>query len=200
MTGLARLTTGYAPPSLSEEWISTMGLARFLRFAVQGGRILGRLTAAYGEADAHYLASLAAAWNGCGFCGYGHALTGSLLWFRDHDRVHPLTVRQIERMMGLLDQESIVALESLLDAPPYRRLRRLSRRLFDLKMGHAAPEGAEDHLLMATVLLWTWSIECTITLGMTLDPEQAQPYMHRIYKDRRLRERYERARRAAETA
>lgn len=192
ITGLTRMSTGYSPSGLSEEWIGTMGVAGFFRFSVQGTKLIGRMSEEYGEADAQFLAGLSAALNGCGFCGYGHVITGALLHFREHGEVHPLYPRQIERMMDAEDDEAIAYLESRLDAEPFERLRGLARRMYELKMG-AKPQGADDELLTAAVWLWTWTTECTIGWGLTIEPDQAQPYGHPIGKDTRLREAYQQA-------
>lgn len=192
--GLTKLIAGHSPAGLSEEWIGTMGVLGFLRFSMQATKTLGRLSREYGEANAQFIAGLSAAWNGCGFCGYGHVLTGALIYFREHDRVHPLHPEAIECMLDGTDEEAVAYLDALLDTEPHQRLRWVARRMYELKMGRAEPGDAEDELLLAAVWLWTWTVECTINLGMTIEPEDAVPYLHPIYKDGTLRVRYDRAR------
>ncbi len=191
---LTQLTTGYSPQGLSEEWLETLGFAGFFRLSVRGTKILGALGKEFGEVDAQFLASVAAAWNGCGFCGYGHAIGGALLHFKATDEVHPLHPVRIEHMLDCTDEESIAYLESLLPGERHASLRHALRRLYELKMGEVEPESPRDELLVAAVWLYTWTTECTITLGLTAEPKDAMPYGHPIGKDQALRRRYEQAR------
>jgi len=177
-----------------EESMATLGWARFLKFLKDGTMMVTELTKRFGEADAQFSVSLAAMWNGCGVCSYGHSLAGSLLVFRDTGRLHPLCPEVIDELQDLRNDDAAARLDTLLAGEEHAQLRRIAAQMYALRMGRVLPRSVDDRVIEATSRMWDWYTECSIVVGMTLRPEDASCQGHPVGRDTELLARYGQAR------
>lgn len=191
---LMRLTYGNSRLAIHSEMLATLGWRRYIQIVRHGTSTIALLSKRFGEADAQFLVGTAAMWNGCGYCCYGHSLSGSLLVFRDEDRLHPLHPHALAEIMELDKDEAADRLAALLHENRYERLRRLIARMYELHTEPDQPSTADDLLLEATLGLWTWLVECSIVVGLTMTPDEAFCPGHRIGRDKQLIARYRQAR------
>ncbi|MEM9455836.1 MAG: hypothetical protein AAGF11_16770 [Myxococcota bacterium] len=189
-----QLTCGGSRLEVHEEAIVALGWRRFLELSQNAFLVLKMLKERYGEIDAQFIIGIAAMWNGCGYCGYGHALTGALLTFRDHGRLHPLDPHVLAELLPLESDDAMVRLAELLADDRDASLRRLIARMYELRAGRAVPETTDDHVLDAALQTWTWYVECSIVVGLTIQPEDAFCPGHRVGRDKALLARYRHAR------
>ena len=192
-----QLTYGGSALEVHEEAIVVLGWRRFLEISQNAFLVLRMLEERYGETDAQFIIGIAAMWNGCGYCSYGHVLTGALLAFRDHGRLHPLDPHVIAQLLPLENDDAMVQLAELLAADRDAPLRRLLARMHELRTGRAAPQTTDDHVLDAAMQTWSWYVECSIVVGFTIQPEDAFCPGHRVGRDKALQARYRRARASA---
>lgn len=177
-----------------EESMATLGWTRFLKFVKDGALVLTELTKRFGEVDAQFTVSLAAMWNGCGVCAYGHSLAGSLLVYRDRGTLHPLCPEVIDELQDLRTDDAAAQLDALLHGDEHARLRRIAAQMYAQRMGRARPESVDDRLIEATSRMWDWYTECSIVVGMTLRPQDATCQGHAVGRDTALLACYRRAR------
>lgn len=187
-----RLAYGNAQLVVQQEMIASLGVRRYVRLIRQAIAIIRVMNERFGEAQTQFLIGMTAMWNGCGFCSYGHVLTGSLLVYRDQGTLHPLHPRVIERLIELEPDRSIEALAELLREHP--DLRERVSRLNELRSGRARPETVDDYVLDACRQIWTQYVEYTIVAGLTMKPDEAICPAHPIGRDEKLIARYRRAR------
>lgn len=190
---LARWITRKAVGSVSDavvhEAVRSLGVIGWFRYTMTTAKIVGKLQREFGEAEAQFIISLSSLLLGCGYCTYGHALAGSLLWFRDKGAVHPLDPSVMSELIELSDAEIIQRVEALLDDAEHEALRRLARRIYRLALEKEQAGNHQDELLDACMWIWRWTTESTIVEGISIKPEDAQP-LHPIGHDQTIRARY----------
>lgn len=192
ITAMTRLVYGDARLVINEEMLDTLGWRRYVRVVRKTFALVGSMNARYGEADTQFLIGVAAMWNGCGFCSYGHVLTGALLVYRDQGVLHPLHAEVVAELMEMRTERALEALQELLC--DYPTLYEPILRMFVLRTGQARPETTDDYLLDACQQVWSLYVECTIVLGLTMKPDEAICPAHTIGRDKQLIARYRRAR------
>ncbi len=196
---MTKLTTGEEHnPDAGEEFVRLLGVRGFFRYLGFVGKFNKLMDNALGPANTQTLVGLAALMAGCGFCGYGHTLTGALMTFKDNGELHPVHPFSIAELFELEDHEVIEKLDGMLAKPGFEDLRRQTKRMYEMFLGELEPETEEDQLLKGIIDFWAWTVECTIVEGISFTPENAK-VMTGIGRDRALRKRYEEAR-AAERA
>ncbi len=189
-----RLVTGEVhPPETAEEFVRFMGVRGFMRYMNFLGKFNKNMDRALGPANAQTLVGLAALMAGCGFCGYGHTLTGALLTFKLRGQLHPVHPYSIAELYELEDHEVIDKLDEMLTKPGFEDIRRQTKRMYKIFLGELQPESYEDELLKGIIDFWRWSVECTIVEGVHIVPENAKTFTS-IGRDKLLRRRYEEAR------
>ncbi|MEM9455838.1 MAG: hypothetical protein AAGF11_16780 [Myxococcota bacterium] len=186
-----RLVYGDARLEVNEELLDTMGWRRYVRVIRDTYALVGSMNARYGEADTQFLIGMSAMWNGCGFCSYGHVLTGALLVYRDRGVLHPLHAEVVAELMDMRTERALEALQEILC--DYPALYEQILRMYALRAGRFRPETTDDYLLDACHQVWTLYVECTIVLGLTMEPDEAFCPAHTIGRDKRLIARYRRA-------
>ncbi len=193
-----KASTGFEHDAVVEEAIRFMGVRGFLRYIKFIDKFVKNTSAIFGGANTQTLIGLAALMAGCGYCGYGHTLTGALMEFKDSGQLHPIHPFSIVELFEHEDHEIVEKLDEMLSKPGYEDLRRYSKRMYEMFLGELEPEDEDDELLKSIIDFWAWTVECTIVEGVSITPENAK-VMNELGRDRALRERYEQAR-AAERA
>ncbi|MEM9462436.1 MAG: hypothetical protein AAGF11_50270 [Myxococcota bacterium] len=182
-------TIGSVSDAVVYESVRTLGVAGWFRYMMTTAKVVGKLQREFGEAEAQFIISLSSLLIGCGYCTYGHALAGSLLWFRDKGAVHPLDPNAMSELIDLSDAEIIQRVEALLDDTQHETLRRLARRIYRLFLEQERDWNPQDELLEDCMWIWRWTTESTIVEGISIKPEDAQP-LHPIAHDPTIRARY----------
>ncbi|MCA9716570.1 MAG: hypothetical protein H6713_27555 [Myxococcales bacterium] len=188
-----RLTTGEVhPPDTAEEFIRFMGIRGFFRYLNFLNKFNKLMDKELGPANAQTLVGLAALMAGCGFCGYGHTLTGALMIFKERGELHPVHPFSISALFELEDHEVVEKLDEMLTKPGFEDLRRQTKRMYEIFLGELEPETEEDELLKGILDFWRWTVECTIIEGIHIVPENAKTF-NSIGRDKALRKRYDAA-------
>ncbi|MCA9716573.1 MAG: hypothetical protein H6713_27570 [Myxococcales bacterium] len=191
---LNTMVTGELHPAhTAEEFVRVMGVRGFFRYLGFLNKFNKMMHDAFGPANTQTLVGLAALMAGCGYCGYGHTLTGALMTFKANGQLHPVHPFSISQLFELEDHEVIEKLDELLAQPGYEDLRRQTSHMYAIFLGDLEPETEEDKLLKAILDFWRWTVECTIVEGINMTPENAR-IMNEIGRDKTLRTRYEAAR------
>lgn len=190
----AYLNEGHMSPPMWEA-IRVFGVRGTLNWLVHIGKTMSALAKRYGEANAQTLVGLAAMWNGCGFCGYGHMHAGVLVRFRDTGVVSPLDAYAVREFMEMTDEEIVGRLKEMLDDEKFHDLRDLALRQYELKAGIAQDETDDDAFLQAAIAAWDWLNECSIIYGLDANPETVPPIAS-VAKDKNLMTRFLAARAA----
>ncbi len=189
-----RLATGEVhPPDTTEEFVRFMGIRGFFRYLGFLNKFNKLMDKSLGPINTQTLVGLAALIAGCGFCGYGHTLTGALMKFKENGDLHPIHPFSIDALFELEDHEVVEKLDELLSKPGYEDLRRQAKRMYEIFLGELEPETHEDELLHGIIDFWRWTVECTIVEGVSIEPENAKTF-NSIGRDKALRRRYEEAR------
>ncbi len=189
-----RAAFGDSRLEVQREFLATLGVRGAVRLASRVASLVKDATLRWGEVDTQLLVGLSAMWNGCCFCGYGHALAGSLMQFRDDGSLHPLHPHALTELYELRDLEVLDRLEALLSDDRYAPLRANAARMYALKAERCEPGDEDDRLLLAIVHVWTWYNECSTYVSLEYQPGDAIVPGHSIGRDRPLRARYEQAR------
>ncbi len=184
--------------AVAAETVRHFGVRGFFRYMKFVSKFVQQIEPVFGEANTQTLIGVSSFLAGCGYCGYGHALAGALILFRDTGKLHPLHPHSIAPLFDFEDQEVIERLDELLAEPDYADLRRQVNRMYRIYIGELDPSTEEDRLLKATVDFWCWTLECSIVEGVKITPDDSTS-PHPVGGDRKLVARYQKAR-AAERA
>lgn len=192
--GLTWMTMGEAD-LLTEEYVRTHGVRRFLGWVRAIARTLESLEQRYGDAEAQMIAGFAALWTGCRWCGVGYMYSANLMIFKGDGSLGPVDERLVVKLQTLRDEEVIVELERRLQGPRWQPVRAAMQRQYELHAGITEALDDDDALLRHTNRMWEWVTECSI-IAMDRELESITPRSG-IGRDRALIARYRDARRRA---
>ncbi|MGB1277203.1 MAG: hypothetical protein ACPG77_15775 [Nannocystaceae bacterium] len=187
-----RASQGYEAIA-TEEMMYVFGLKGFMAWGAAVGGTVELLIDRYGEAYTQLILGFGGLWNGCRYCAYGHTLVCNLIKFRDDNELFPVDPVAMRDLLELRDDEICERIEALLAGPEWELPRRLLLREFELRMGSAEGETEDDDYLRLALDAWEWMNECTIIIGVDIEPDQVPP-LSPIAKDVELLTRYHAAR------
>ncbi len=185
---IGRRTEGYAAPFLTEV-LHQHGIVDGMSQLTKLAALMSTAETQLGERDAHLLIGFASLFNACEFCSVGHVYAAALAEFDETGEVYPISEADVRRWLDKRDSEVLAEAEALLAPKRYDDSRRWMRRLYELKAGDD-PADATDHLLARLVAAYDWLNFCSVNAD---DEEQVPPLSKRA-KDKKLIERYRRAR------
>lgn len=186
---------GWRQDAINEEYVRTYGVSGLLKFGKMIGDVIATLTERYGEAHAQHLVGFAGLLNGCGFCGVGHNLTANVLLFQDDGSIFPIDEQDVPRLQHLEDSALMAELEAKLVDTEYTHVLELLQRMYSLRNGGVQSESEDDTYLLLALDMWLVNNECTIAIGLDIEPEQV-PIFAKFSRDSELYRRYREARTA----
>lgn len=187
-----RASQGYEAIA-TEEMMYVFGLKGFMAWGAAVGGTVELLIERYGEAYTQLILGFGGLWNGCRYCAYGHTLVCNLIKFRDEDVLFPLDPIVMRELLDLRDDEVAARISELLADEEWELPRQLLLREFELRMDTAEGETEDDDYLRLALDAWEWMNECTIIVGVDIEPDQVPP-LSPIAKDHELLKRYHTAR------
>ncbi len=184
---------GWHQDAINEEYVRTYGVSGLLKFGKMIGDVLAVLGKRYGEAEANHIVGFAGLLNGCGFCGVGHNLTANVLLFRDNGSIFPIDEQEIPRLQRLDDDDLMAEVESRLKGTKFEKELDLLQRMYALRSENAEGTTEEDTYLLLALDMWLVNNECTIKIGLDIEPEEV-PIFAKFSRDSELYARYREAR------
>lgn len=185
---------GWRQDAINEEYVRTYGVSGLLKFGKMIGDVIATLSERYGEAHAQHLVGFAGLLNGCGFCGVGHNLTANVLLYQEGGSLFPIDEQDIPRLQRLEDSVLMAEFEAKLGETEFRHVLELLQRMHSLRNGRAESETEDDTFLLLALDMWLVNNECTISIGLDIEPEQV-PIFAKFSRDSELYSRYREARR-----
>lgn len=185
---------GWRQDAINEEYVRTYGVSGLLKFGKMIGDVIATLSERYGEAHAQHLVGFAGLLNGCGFCGVGHNLTANVLLYQEGGSLFPIDEQDIPRLQRLEDSMLMAEFEAKLGETEFRHVLELLQRMHSLRNGRAESETEDDTFLLLALDMWLVNNECTISIGLDIEPEQV-PIFAKFSRDSELYSRYREARR-----
>ena len=149
-----------------------------------------RILAAWGPIRTHLVTTVLSLDTGCAYCSFGHAHAFQLHYFRDTDRLFPLSEDDLLALNGADRDALTTALHHALVQADLGHEWPAVERALELKDG-ATVDGADDEAAAHLVSMFEWLNACGIA-GSTEPDEAHDP----INKDIALKTRYAEARAA----
>ena len=187
----SKLNYGDWCPEFAEEMVRILGTDGFMEWGKNAGAAQEANTRIFGATNAQLLTGMVAMLNGCTYCGKGHIYAANVHHFKETGELLPLDELAIYWLQRQRDEEILAYLRDAFQGEAHKERLRLLERLYEIKGGHAEPEGEEDHALAGINGAWDWATECTITLKIV-----DVPVLDNIGKDRKLVAAYNEARAA----
>lgn len=187
---------GWRQDAINEEYVRTYGVSGLLKLGKMIGDVIAALGERYGEAHAQHLVGFAGLLNGCGFCGVGHNLTANVLLYQADGSIFPIDEQDIPRLQRLDDEALMSELREKLTDTKFTEVLGLLERMYALRNQSAEGKTEDDAFLLLALDMWLVNNECTITIGLDIEPEQV-PIFAKFSRDSELYGRYREARTSA---
>ncbi len=187
---------GWRQDAINEEYVRTYGVSGLLKFGKIIGDVIATLGERYGEAHAQHIVGFAGLMNGCGFCGVGHNLTANVLLYQEDESIFPIDEQEVPRLQRLSDDDLMAEFEGRLENTKYASVLTLLQRMYALRNETADGTTEDDTYLLLALDMWLVNNECTISIGLDIEPEQV-PIFAKFSRDSELYARYREARSTA---
>jgi hypothetical protein len=137
----------------------------------------------FGEAQAQQIVGFAGLFNGCRFCGIGHNLTANMMIFRERKVLYPIDEADVPHLQTLRDEEILAHFRERLAGTEFASDMAIYERMLALRNGTTSDAHENDLYLKAALDLWVWNNECSIEVGLDIEPEKVPAFLNWPTKD-----------------